>query len=250
MIVCKNCGARYDEKELNCPYCQYENVAAAQKQYHEELDLAIREREQLKNLPKEMARKRTKKIVVVAILLFLGIVFIIGGIRYYEQYGPQSDFAIEKNNKEVMEQYLEEGNYPALSDYYRTVGWNMGIYEKYEEVKELYDCYEDIEWRISQIKYYFPTSRKEEQAEQVAKAMKEFSQMYEYYNTCVNDTKRLANDKYLEDIWNMGKADFMQAYFMNEEMVHDVLEIECGDDISVYNELAESVAENLVLQLK
>ena len=71
-MICEYCGAEFEENVLACPFCGADNFVMS-KQEHEQTVSKIREEEQrIKALPKKVANKSTKLLILLA-AAFIGI---------------------------------------------------------------------------------------------------------------------------------------------------------------------------------
>ena len=92
-IHCVNCGGEFDPHEARCPYCGTMYEPGAEKQYMKKLGDIREDMEDLNSLAlsetkselKAAAKStlRTIVIIVVAILLLAGVLYLWDFVRYY-----------------------------------------------------------------------------------------------------------------------------------------------------------------------
>lgn len=84
-VTCDSCGADFDRKLPDCPYCGATNLWGNERQYMEQLEET---REQLRKLPE--GRKRESRLVwkreatIVAVIIVV-LLLIFGGIFLYSR---------------------------------------------------------------------------------------------------------------------------------------------------------------------
>jgi len=80
-IICKSCGASFDEALVRCPYCGTAYLPAEEQEHMEKLEEI---RQDLREYEKESVKKPGKKLVTaifIALLVIVAIVlFVISGI--------------------------------------------------------------------------------------------------------------------------------------------------------------------------
>ncbi len=251
MITCKNCGAEFDAKALKCPFCGHENVAAAQDAYHDKIDKIIEEREEVHKLPDKIVKKSTKTIVKIVAMIPIVVIVVALVLFFGNKAKLKNEYTMEQENKVKMEEFLDAGDYAGLSEYYSRVEYSYSAYEKYEEVKWVYEYYEDVLREIKDLDFYFPDGEMDLLVDVVAGGMQELWRLYDAVNMRLNDKRRLGNETHLEAIWEMGKSDFMREYRVDEEMIEAILAIaDDSFDTSAYDELAKEVVPKLIEKYK
>ncbi|HIS25590.1 MAG TPA: zinc ribbon domain-containing protein [Candidatus Pullilachnospira intestinigallinarum] len=156
-MYCTQCGARIDEKELRCPYCQAVNPFADEQKYMERLQKILEETENLSDEPlrqygKELKfhGKRTLKIALTAIAVPVAAGLILVGIHLWHN---RQEAAADRARLELESRYL-----PQLETLYAQ--------GDYEEASRLLDqAYEEassagaeyFSWSHATFLYYFDT---------------------------------------------------------------------------------------------
>lgn len=150
-MICKNCGAEYEDALIECPFCHAENKEEAYRRQRSYVDGYKEKASFLSKLPDLIVGKTgnaMKGIAVIAIVVFLVILLIafLGTKIYSATAVWRMDRAVEK-----MEKYYEAGEYEKLEDYYWDVDHVGGaIYEKYYRTVSVYSDIDWISYRLQQ----------------------------------------------------------------------------------------------------
>lgn len=157
-MICPNCSAEFDEKQLIvCPYCGYEHMPGARQEHEHEIRTIKKKTLEAKKQPEKLIRKSNnflKKLVIAFLVVFLLVVIIkvvcsrIDSDRelhkqeeklaYFEEIYGSGDYA--KLYKEIM---AFDESYSASFRKYYNVAW---LYHSY--------CLAD-EWNYNNA-YYLP----------------------------------------------------------------------------------------------
>ena len=134
-IVCKSCGAEFDDALSSCPYCSNTNINGAEMEYMGKLE-DIREdvsdlKHSFKNeTKKELVVQSKKTIRLVIILLIIVVAFFVIGLAIDEL--PFISFQTEEQkNEEII---FHHETIPKLNELYEA--------GKYGELIDLY--YDDL----------------------------------------------------------------------------------------------------------
>lgn len=120
-IICKFCGAEFDEMLAKCPYCGSTNYKGAEAEYLNKLEDVREDMEELKYVPEEETKKSFKKqgrfliivFVVLAVLFLLFGAFHLWMNRLYER-DEKADFLWKQENYPVLDALYKEGKYDEL----------------------------------------------------------------------------------------------------------------------------------------
>lgn len=113
-MICKECGAIFDEKEAKCPFCGALNYTGAESEYMEHL-MDIKENlSEMSDDSSETYHSTLKKstliiIITLSILLIVGIL-IASIIGVYSAHSSQSSAKLQKAQMLWREQYADEYN--------------------------------------------------------------------------------------------------------------------------------------------
>ncbi len=144
-MVCKHCGAEFNDTLLQCPYCGSENRAEAKRQKKKILRGYDKEAEQMRAdaelYPEKAAKKITKKLLIIigAVLLIAVLMIVLYLIVSGQQ--AKANHASEKKHEEHLEELFRDGDYTGLIQYMKKEELYDRDYEKYGEVRYLYDKY-------------------------------------------------------------------------------------------------------------
>jgi hypothetical protein len=88
MIICKNCGAEYDDEQDRCPYCGGDNFGKSVQVHEDMMNELKREKRQWEKMPEKVAGKGiswTAKLGIAAVIMVAVIciiVFIVSSISH------------------------------------------------------------------------------------------------------------------------------------------------------------------------
>lgn len=72
MIICKNCGAEYDDEQDRCPYCGGDNFGKSVQVHEDMMNELEREKKRWKEMPEKVAGKGmswTAKLGIAAVMM-------------------------------------------------------------------------------------------------------------------------------------------------------------------------------------
>ncbi|MGN0515105.1 MAG: hypothetical protein ACI4GD_12590 [Lachnospiraceae bacterium] len=243
MLKCNNCGAEFSGELTKCPFCGYENTAAVQKNYYEKIDKLIEEREQIKHLPEKKLSKYTKKIMMFAlgalvlIVVFWGISFWLRGIEKNRQ------IETEKENKQIMEEYLANDAYEDFYNFYKNLDYNSS-YRKYNEIANVYNAYDNL-------KYYLEATADsvrsnisvEMKLSSIAGVVRNIRDIYQDVDEYKNDNMRLGNNRELDAVLDMSCFAFLETFPVGEEMLEEILTAPEDETDPKFTALCEEILE-------
>ena len=135
MIICKNCGAEYDDELDRCPYCGGDNFGKSVQVHEDMMNELEREKKRWKEMPEKVAGKGmswTAKIGIAAVIMVAVIciiVFIVSSISHKVSY------RVEQKNLEKLESMYQSGDYEGICEYLKTVEYTYQSYfDKYTEI--------------------------------------------------------------------------------------------------------------------
>lgn len=136
---CKNCGAPMHEGVLTCPYCGFENEAAATAAHERELRGIYARIARLLHLPAERAKKVTNGIIVGAGALVAVFIVALIASFIYQRVAPGVELKHQQETVAEMEELYQNGDYDALSELVeKTDNVYRAVYDKYTTVHFLY----------------------------------------------------------------------------------------------------------------
>ena len=139
MMLCRNCGAEYEDYLYKCPYCEAENIEATHKKQRDYVNKYRNKGNFFAMLPNLLVQRTGSAMKSAAKMI--GVVFvvllIVGGIGSY----VYSSTAVTRMEKRVekLENYYQAGDYEGLKEYYYSLdGAYGGNYEKYSRTVDAY----------------------------------------------------------------------------------------------------------------
>ncbi len=210
-MICKNCSGEYEDEILSCPYCGTENGKALQElkedileEYDKEADCI---RESAEQYPEKTARKWTKYMVyVVLILLVLGI--IVGAIAIVAgRFSVNVGYKKQQKHMRHLEELFQAEDYEAVEEYLDEKDLYESTYEKYREIARIYTYYsymqEDVlhveELLVSQIE---EPERKEHIKLWCESLLKDSAYVLRLSGEYTEDMQFLENESVLENFRN------------------------------------------------
>lgn len=148
-MVCKECGAKFDENELLCPYCGAENFQVAKEQQDQYVKDYKRKKKELKRMPEKIVKKTTKTMFYLAGGLFVGVILLLIVVTAFSKIVSSDMLARQEKEIAKLEGYYSKGDYEAMCDYLEEIDKRGGSYEKYNRI---YDLYENMDWKIEAVK--------------------------------------------------------------------------------------------------
>ncbi len=139
---CPNCGTTLRSNMVVCPYCGFENVAAAAREEQARLqNMNIMHQKEMQEIPEKMVKKHSKRViivvVIVAIVLAVGVLLAIRGTVNYKKTE-----VIKYDKKQEMLDKLEElyqkGDYEAVKDTYYDSDYYGASFGKYANTAEIF----------------------------------------------------------------------------------------------------------------
>lgn len=138
-MICKNCGAEYEDNLIECPFCRAENVAESYRRQASYVNDLKRKSDFLAVLPDwivGLLGKVMKHTAVFAVGLFL-IVLLIAFLGT-KIYSSTAIWRMERNIAK-LEKLYEAADYEKLQDvYYDMEDTYGGSYEKYYRTVNVY----------------------------------------------------------------------------------------------------------------
>ena len=147
-MICKNCGAEYDDNLIQCPYCEAENTQKVYQNHYEYIDDLKKRTTDVKNLSNKITNTSTSIFVkgIVAFVVIIVIVLIIGFI--WAKANGAIGLENQEKDLEKLESLYQSGNYNEMLEYYYDCDSRGGAFEKYYRIGSVYGTYE---WAVSDV---------------------------------------------------------------------------------------------------
>ncbi|MGN0341250.1 MAG: hypothetical protein ACI4DO_00490 [Roseburia sp.] len=138
MIICKNCGAEYDENTERCPYCGGDNFKKSVQTHEEKLRDLHEEKKKWENMPDKVAHRMTsftaKGIIFAVIGVMVFCLLLFAGIKLKNRIvNNRDETAIEK-----LEEMYQKGDYAGILEYMDTLeNPYQKKFEKYYQIVKM-----------------------------------------------------------------------------------------------------------------
>lgn len=246
MRVCSNCGAEYQKKLPNCPYCGLMNEGVVKAQHADKVNELKAQQREIKKLPQIIPRKVLKYLAIGAVCLL--VVFLVILIIVF--VGSKINNAFEKNsvekNKAVMDELLDEGKYREFYEYYSNMDYTYAVYDKYEEIGDLYHLYTEMWWDFDTIRDFGGLVNDENIMVDFIGAMDSLRSVYNEAEILLNNEIRLGNEEHLKAIRDIAIEEFKEFMMVDSGVVDQIIFVPSDDEEpEIYNELAAEMLANL-----
>ena len=217
MIICSNCGGKFQEDLPQCPYCGQIYVPGAEKEYMEELQDI---REKLLEVDAASAEVYQKEINsntkrMVAIICVLVTILLLGCGLFWS---ASHLFSYEESEEEIKERILwEREHIPVMEEWYED-----GEYNKILDFME--EAYEEHGYSLYDWDHYH------------------FVSHFEHWQTCMDIEKRILAGEEVSD-FDAGELLFcgMSVMFYSSENYGYTLETYGEDDIEQLNQWKQDI---------
>ena len=157
-IVCKFCGASFDEMVPKCPYCDSTSLKGAEAEYMDKLEDVRSDMEELAQIPAQETKKAFKKqtksiLLIVGIMLavFLGLVgleLLLSKSFDKSTQEKQADYLWQQENLNAFDEVYEKGNDEELMDmYYEAASEGEPVYEwEHADYSSVLAHYKELEY--------------------------------------------------------------------------------------------------------
>lgn len=225
-MICKNCGAEFEDASGICPYCGREDERASKEKHRKKVRGLLNQRADIQNLPNTITRKVSKKLwlllLIFALVLVVGVV-IVSVVAKQENAKQLAD---EQANREHFEQLLTEKRYEELYAAINEVSGTYG-YQKYVEVTGEYYTYTQI---VKYCDYYVQDKTanrpKEGLIDDIFYVLKHLARLVNDCDGYVNDNKHLGNDSYLIEIKDLAYNYAAKHMGINDSIISRACEID------------------------
>ncbi len=172
-MICKFCGAQYEDKEVKCPFCGVMNEPEAKKAFEEKLNQVTYTVDQLSNQPKRVLFKNSLKLII---LVFLLISVAIGAVFFIQA---------QKEKKEREKEAVYEKEMSALIDWENATFLQLDEWYENQEYDKLVEFQRELYLSDSEFMFYRWRHYS-------------FVMVYEYYYDCKKGFKELSEDNEVE----------------------------------------------------
>lgn len=247
-MICKNCGAEYEDNRLSCPYCRTENRKAVNNRKKEILNQYDKEADamqaQAETYAERTANKLTKKIIVIlGVLAVCGVVvavFFVLAANFKVNYG----YWQKNRHIQRLEEMLAEADYAGMESYLDKKKLYRG-YDKYEQPAELYRYYlrmkdDGLQMQSMEMRVEWGYERWKSLTEfYVDDILKSAAEVIGDYQEYAMDKTFLGNEEALGEIYLL-VVEELKLYGFTEE---NFSEIELKEKGTCWNEFRERIWE-------
>lgn len=246
-MICKNCGAEYQDSNLQCPYCHTENKKVALQRKKEILHGYDKEEQQIRaeaaQFPEKTVNKWTKYImfglgIAAAVGILTGIIALIG-----TKFSTDHEYEEKQLHEQELEKLFVAGDYAAINEYMRAE--EIRGYDKYDQVCNMYRYYLDIkegydDIRATDISLYDDRQEWEESNEYLFESVL-YGGIYlaEDYERYVQDNIFLDNEDALEELYEAGMKELERYGFTKEDMAQLVQDDEGPKRDEMYRKMVD-----------
>lgn len=130
-MICKNCGAHFDDHLPECPYCGQFSYSGAEKEYMDRLKNLKEDLEDLNETVPEIYTgefqkqvKHTRKMILIISVLVLGLILLAfaGRLLLDSLYrnDAKAELLFTKEAFPIADEYYTSGDYEGLLNFYQT----------------------------------------------------------------------------------------------------------------------------------
>lgn len=252
-MICNQCGAEFDNRLLQCPYCHSENRKEANRQKRQILEGYDREadniRKEAEKYTQKTAGRWTKKLLIgIGIALAIGVLLTVVYLLCTRIF-VKAEYAGKDAKLAKLEELYQAGDYAALSEYMWEEDLYGRDYDKYGELWEVYAELEDMEESVPYMEKVnnYTTFTREELWESFEFWAEEYissaKRAMELADTYINDRVFRENEDVLQLLLDMTVEKLTDIGFSREEIDRIVTE-----DTEDLVDLEEKLFEILVPQ--
>lgn len=246
MKVCTNCGAEYQENLHSCPYCGMQNDQVVKAQHADKIKELKNESARIKKLPQIIPRSAIKYLVIGALGLLIIFLIVLIFVFVGSKLKTNIEDNVEQKNIEAMEELLVAGDYQGFYEYYSEVDYAYAVYDKYEELDNLYYLYTRMWGDFDTIKEFGGKVSDEMLIEDFASAMNNLRKICNEADMLLNDSSRFGNEEYIETINEMGIDDFKTFMQVDDDVIDKIISVPMEEEQpELYEELAIKLFANL-----
>lgn len=129
-MICKNCGAHFDDSLPKCPYCGEFSYAGAEKEYLNRLEDMKEDLEELHETVPEMYHQELKKqtgnlkkiFLIIAAVILVFVLLIFGGSMLMDslyETDPKEQLLFAREAYPIADEYYEAKDYEGLLAFYQ-----------------------------------------------------------------------------------------------------------------------------------
>ncbi len=141
-MICNSCGARYNKRLIQCPYCGYEEIAVAEEEHQKGIRRISMRKKSLPQLQKKAANNKAKDYSEM-------LQFLEEEVTEYYSATYKKYYSVGRLDERFREiDRSRETNYSGMRMTLRVRNLNDPEFDKYREAVDAYEDYINYEqWK-------------------------------------------------------------------------------------------------------
>ncbi|MDD6194685.1 MAG: hypothetical protein PUB19_07285 [Lachnospiraceae bacterium] len=133
-MICKNCGAEFQDNARNCPFCGADNFEQSLKEHQDTLNDSNRKAHFWNSLPERLARKG-QRAIVLGLIIFLAVAAIVAVVGVsVSKVNAKREYEKQMQAVEELETLYQDKDYEGVARRYREL--ELGYQSKFEKYQE------------------------------------------------------------------------------------------------------------------
>lgn len=228
-MICKNCGAEFDEQLARCPYCNTMNEAGAKRKFYHKIKRMAHSVDSMAEVPQKTMIRLSGRLLAVAGICVVIIIAVLWGKKVIHNNKLRAEVA-EQEAKLQEKAEWEDATFPKFDALYEAGEYDklfdvfLKIYEEDNEIHRVWG------WRHSQFMQIYgdySTIKDFKKAIEIENGTKESSHKYVlYFSICFyyDYTKEQLASYIPEDIEHSSWGLTNQELILIEQYRQDVKE--------------------------
>lgn len=242
-MICKYCGAEFEDNAPECPFCRNENAEYADRAYEKQLDEVITKIRNVKEETKKEERRISKKaakfflaalgILIAATALIYIVSVIISVKNVNTEKGKERAYLAE------LDAYYQKGDYEGLAEcYFNSSDVFSFRAEKYREVVYAWEYMYNIR-RFKAGQTLFPIT--------IYAILEDFNGLSKMTEEKTNDSTVYGNEQILLDFLKESEAFLREDLGMTEDQIEMVREaqLESGPSDPALQGITDEICSRL-----
>lgn len=158
-MICKSCGAEYEDKLLVCPYCGSENENRAREEQLDYIEEVKEKIEEVRSQAPVKAAKRASDMVVKIVGAMIGV-FLVVALAVWAYSTFSANGALKKQTKQIekLEAFYQAQEFEKMSEFIEKEKLRGATFYKYIDIADLYDrvpyIMEEMDFCLDKVQRY------------------------------------------------------------------------------------------------